>query len=253
MQLIRLFVLTSSIALTVRGNNDCARLATDGSRLMVMQNENARVVVDGIAGIELPRWSPAGDSIAYSRPAGASSPMSIVVVRVDGAPLHTLPIAEDLGINAVLDLGWLDEWRVWIEGHVNPSVSHYYVWDVNRGEVADELFGTLFTPSPDGQHVAHLEHLPHGAPHKPRVAIDGNPVYPLRDSPGPISHLTWSADGRRLSFVEGTPDGRQLIQVDARTHRVLRTTKTNELRNETESPSRTRTSDVRCSAPLRHR
>lgn len=200
MPLIILRRIAVTVALTVlAAGGHAAELRTRGNTLLVAD----RVVADDPAGIEHPQLSPDATRVAWAhRFNGGSLRSAIVIARTDGTLLRTIPLTADHGINAILRLGWLDGDRIWIEGHVTPSSGIYYVWNAATGEQLDERWGSWFTPSPGGKHIAQLEHAPQGAPWRPHLLIDGAAVYPKHGAAGELSDLTWSPDGRMLAFVE---------------------------------------------------
>ena len=222
MQLNRMTIVVFLSFLSVQAVAQCDKLVVKGNRLLLDQASEERILLEDPDGIEYPRWSPSRDRVAYSRPAHAGQPLSLVITDLHGVAEHTIAIGDELGTNAILELGWLDDRRIWIEGHVNPSVSIFYAWNVDLEKIVDEQWGTWFAPSPDGKHLAYLEHSPHGAPHRPRLLVDGKLLYPMRAEAGRISNLTWSADGRLLGFVEGAGREQRLITLDTtRNGRVL--------------------------------
>jgi len=140
------------------------------------------------------------------------APSAIVIVRRDGSALRRIPITAELGINGILQIGWLDAERVWVEGHVTPSSGIFYVWNVRTGERLDERWGSWFAPSPDGKMIAQVEHVPHGSPINSRVVIDGHAVY--ESDHGHLRHLVWSHDGSMLAFVESSHGTDTVVAID---------------------------------------
>lgn len=220
MQLSRLAGIAVLLGAALEAAAQCQSLFVDGGRLLARRDSGEQVLAVDPAGIDHPRWSPGGTLIAYARTAN-DGPLSIAIVRADGTPVRALQVDAESGANAVMELGWLDERRVWIEGHVNPSASIFYVWDVERGKLIEERWGTWFAPSPDGKHLAWLEHVPHGAPYKPRLYIDDKAIYPRKGESGRISHVTWSPDGRRLGFLEASASGGRVVDLDVRSGKAV--------------------------------
>ena len=168
-------------------------------------------VVRDPRGVEIAARSPGGEFIAYSH----TSADVLVIVRSDGRPVRILPISEDLGINAVMKIGWLDEQRVWIDGHRSPSSGAFCVWSVD-GRRLDVREGAMFTPSPDGEKIAQLEALPGHRPawiRSPRVMINGRAMYPLRGAPGEFTRFVWSPDSSRLAIIESFDASQQLVVI----------------------------------------
>lgn len=173
---------------------------------------NGRRVVEDRAGIDLASLSPGEKLIAYSH----SLADVIVIVHRDGTSLRTIRIGDDLAINAVMKIGWLDDRRLWIDGHRSPSSGAFCVWDVESGKRLLEREGALFTPSPDGHLIAQLEpvwgHAPAWVP-GPRILIDGRAVYPARGVPGDFDELVWSPDGSSLAFIESFDEKQQIVVI----------------------------------------
>jgi hypothetical protein len=173
---------------------------------------DGRKVVEDPSGIELASLSPRGKLIAYSH----SLADAIVIVHNDGTSLRTIRITDDLAINAVMKIGWLDDRRVWIDGHRSPSSGPFCVWDVESGKRLDEREGAMFTPSPDGHMIAQLEPMPGHRPAwfpGPRILIEGHAVYPLRGVPGDFRELVWSPDASFLAFSESFDERQQIVVI----------------------------------------
>ena len=210
----------------------CEHLFTTETQLWHAADDGpARVLAEDTEGVDLAAWSPRGLKVVYARPFRASAPelaTTLVVLSRDGELLRGLPVRADTGLTAIERLGWTGERRVWVEGHVNPSVGLYLQWDVRTGRLRKQRQGTAFSPSPDGRRVAHLEHVPHGAAawaQPRRVQVDGRTVYRVPRGTGPgwlRSALTWSSDGKRLTWVERRGGALQRVTVDVARRRVVR-------------------------------
>jgi hypothetical protein len=146
-----------------------------------------------------------------------------VVVDRTGALVKEIPVTEEHGINAVLNLGWLGNDRLWTEGHATPSTSIYHEWNLKSGRSEREVWGSWFAPSPDGKSLAYVAFIPHGAPpphDASRVMIGDAQVYPSRDDTTRhiVKQLTWADDA--LVFADQTAGGVALTAINARTHAV---------------------------------
>jgi hypothetical protein len=153
---VQLIAVTVFLLTAVASGPSGEHLRVHGNALF-LQSEAApeKPVLTDPEGIEAVAASPEGGVFAYTRPFRGSGQLSaLIVVRRDGSVVRTIPITAALGINAVLQLGWLDEHRVWLEGHATPSSGIFYVWDVSTGERVDERWGAWFAPSPDGRTIA---------------------------------------------------------------------------------------------------
>jgi hypothetical protein len=186
-----------------------AQMNVRGNAILV----GGHTVVKDPQGVGLAALSPGGKFIAYAHP----SQNGVVVVRRDGAVVRTLPISKDLGINAVMKIGWLDENRVWIDGHRSPSSGALCIWSVD-GQRLDVREGAMFTPSPDGAKIAQIEAMPGHRPASvtgPRVMIDRRVVYPLRGVPGDFNKFVWSPDSSRLAIIESLDARQQLVVISS--------------------------------------
>ena len=182
--------------------------------------------------IALARFSPDGKRIAYVRGFDLSAEVfsHIVVVRPDGEAVAQIPIRADLGVTDVMDFGWIDDQRVWTEGHVTPSSGIYHEWDLATGNVVAERLGAFFAPSPDGASVAYREHVPHGAPASigDRVLVNDRVVFPADDDTRPhrVRDIAWSGNGQ-LTVVDQVGGERATITIDLRRGSARRAPKTN--------------------------
>lgn len=85
-----------------------------------------RVIQDNF-GINSSRWSPDGKQLAYVNDFDLSSdPVThIVVIDRAGHVVQRVPVPESARFNFVMAMGWLNPTTIWVEGHINPSVSVY--------------------------------------------------------------------------------------------------------------------------------
>lgn len=220
-QLTRLCaVLLLAFTLAVPAFGQCRSLHAKGGELWSTDanGESHRVLVDE-KGIARARFSPAGDRIAYVQDFDLHGEVvsHIIVVDGDGQRLADLPIRADLGINDVLNFGWLDEKHVWTEGHVTPSSGMYHEWNLATGRAENERLGAWFAPSPDGQSLAYREHVPHGAPASigDRVLVNDRVVYPAEGDTRShrVRDLVWKDNGQ-LSLVDEVAGVRETVVID---------------------------------------
>jgi hypothetical protein len=199
----------------------CDHLWVLDRELWLTQGEQSRLVTVDDRGIFSPRWSPAGDHIAYARnfrfDNGVRS--EIVISDENGQVLRTLPIPRDSEVNAIVHIGWRDERHVFAEGHVNPSTTKYLEWDLDSGSLTDEKVGMWFAVSPNGRFIAQRAHVPHGAPRpydSSMLLINGTLVYPQEGESGYHSFagaFAWSTDSSRLALADRTAATTEVVIV----------------------------------------
>ena len=186
----------------------CLTLKARGTELWVGTGSAARFLISDSLGIEKPEWSPDGQRIAYMHAAPQSPNHITDLIVLDTREMSLTPVAnltwED-SVKGILSLGWHGDDAVWIEGHVNPSTNIYYEWNVTTKERVRNVGGMRFAWSPDGRHLAYLEHRAHFTPdasRPPEIVVDGRRIWSATDAQLRIqSPLTWSADSKKLAFI----------------------------------------------------
>jgi len=132
--------------------------------------------------------------------------------------------------NSIDSVERIDEARIAVECHINPSVSAYLDVEIASGHVKQSLFGVWFTRSPDRKKVAHAGSIPHFAPPFAKsnyLQIDGKTVYPAfgkgqspEQRPEAVEQrgsvyfgiheflpgLDWSPDSKWVAFIERVYD-----------------------------------------------
>ncbi|HEX6088363.1 MAG TPA: hypothetical protein VF266_27780 [Thermoanaerobaculia bacterium] len=221
MQLTRfLTLLLITAALAVPALADCPRVATDGQSIWLEEGANQRVVTTDPLGVELPSWF--GSRIAYSRVRvdDAGIPVTeVVVIRENGDLVRVLAVPEDAPVTGAIQLGWRDSKRVFLEGHVNPSVTLYLEWDADSGELTHERAGLHFALSPNGRSLAQWRHVPLGAPEEVSSAaleVDGEVVHPAADDTRYHSFLSvpvWARNSHRIAVIDSVDGAAALIVV----------------------------------------
>jgi len=217
-----LIAATAAFCAPSASQTECAALYVTGHELWSISGDGvARLVARDERGINTPRWSPSGRRIAYVRDfkfGGERVSDLVVIESASGEAVATIPINEDHGFNDVLQLGWRGEKRVWTEGHTTPSSGIYYEWDLATGKSMNEQWGSWFAPSPAGEAVAHLAHVPHGAPREraaAQVMVDDRVVFPTKGDER-LHQITggfaWS--GRELAFVDRVNGEASVVSVD---------------------------------------
>jgi hypothetical protein len=201
----------------------CDRLWVAGVGLWLAQGDQVRLVASDEHGVFWPRFSPAGDRIAYAHEAGLDNGArpEVVILNDAGQVQRMLAIPRDSPVNAILQIGWRDQRHVFAEGHVNPSTSQYVEWDVDSGRVVDEKVGSWFAVSPNGRLVAQRANVPHGSPPPydgSTLLINDKVVYPAEgDSSyhrfaGPFA---WSPDSSRVALAERPDAATEIVVANA--------------------------------------
>jgi WD40 repeat protein len=214
-QLICGFILLLAVA-SLSAGEPCLALRARGTELWGGQGSDARFLISDSLGIVKPQWSPDGHHIAYVHESPQSQDSVTDVIVLDTRNMSLIPVAnltwED-SVKGVLRLGWHGDDAVWIEGHVNPSTSVYDEWNVTTKKRVRQLAGMRFAWSPDGRHLAYLEHRAHFTPdasRPPAIVIDGGRIWSATDAQQRIeSPLTWSPDSKALAFISG--DGEKSV------------------------------------------
>jgi hypothetical protein len=210
MQLMRTMTLILiAVALAMPAFADCARVSTDGQSIWLEEGVNRRLVSTDPNGVLLPSWF--GDRIAYARERVDGSGIlrtEIVVLKENGDIVRVISVPEDAPVNGVMQLGWRDSKRVFIEAHVNPATTLFLAWSVGSGDLDDERAGSRFAVSPNGRSVAQRQHVPLGAPvefDSAVLEVDGAAVYPATDDGQHHRFLTspvWAHNSHRLALIE---------------------------------------------------
>jgi hypothetical protein len=221
MQLKRLLtLLLITAALAVPALADCPRISTDGQSIWLEEGVNKRLVTSDANGVLLPSWF--GNRIAYARERvdGEGLPVTeVVIVKENGEALRTIGVPADSGINGLIQLDWRDSKRVFVEGHVNPSVTLFLEWDADSGELSHERAGLHFTLSPNGRSLAQRQHVPLGAPEEfssAALEVDGAVVYPAAGDAQHhrfLSAPVWARNSHRIAVIDSVGDAASLIVV----------------------------------------
>ncbi len=87
----------------------------------------------------------------------------------------------------------------------NGYRAHLYLLPAGSGKARPltrgQTFDSLPTWSPDGRHIAYVSKAPDGVPQIKVLSLEGGEPQELTQlKGGPIRHLSWSPDGRRILF-----------------------------------------------------
>lgn len=135
----------------------------------------------------------------------------------------------------ITDLYWIDNNRLGIQLHMNPSMDYLSLTDIHGQELRSYL-GYNFSWSHNKKAVAHVGHMIHFTewPHSEYIQINDRTVYPLS---GPaygkgikavhsfVPTFAWSPDDTNLALideVEGQGAGKYLVIVPINSHKPAR-------------------------------
>jgi hypothetical protein len=160
----------------------------------------------------LPRWSSDGAKIIYALEGTVTNKQQsqAVVISADGNEIKSiLPIdpsdrAPCVSINAA---EFIDEQRIGVECHYNPSTSRYIVIDLGSGNTLASFLGYAFRWSPDRTQLAHVGWIPHFAPPEATseyLQIGDRTVYAPQkgNEHHDLSPFYWAPDSRHIAFID---------------------------------------------------
>ncbi|MGA8026133.1 MAG: hypothetical protein WB992_03245 [Bryobacteraceae bacterium] len=155
--------------------------------------------------------SPSADTFAYIAHCDSvgteACPPTLVFRKLNGDLLYSFaPLLEDSHpCLSVMAFEWIDNNRVGLVCHVNPSISEYAVVSVHAAKVTAGYYGGPFSWSPDRRKLAYGGPVPHFAPpyiHSFYLCVDRRVIYPT----APVRHVNSEALFPR-SPNSGGPNG----------------------------------------------
>jgi len=224
----RLFLIFSLVAVAPAQE---LRISPEDQQVWLTREDGSRVrLTDGPAYKGSPAWSPDRSRLAYFRycPQADCAP-EIVIGNLSGGEQLSFQVVSprnDAVCASVMRIDWLDESRVGLECHKNPSYSEYLEVSLPNGRVPRSWLGGGFSWSPDRTKLAYVGWVPHFSPpfaHPNYLEIDRKTVYPpeaAREIPPqadtwdkPIGYVVRERDGLYRGIHEFTsalawsPDG----------------------------------------------
>jgi len=135
------------------------------------------------------------------------------------------PRAHDGYCNSINQLDWIDDERIGIDCHCNPSMSLYLDVDKRTGKTQNEYYGYRFSWSPDRRTLAHVGQMIHFAdwPHSEYIQFNNKNIYPKEGAVYGndkipvhtfISDFVWSPDSHKVAVVDdlsGSVKGKRLV------------------------------------------
>lgn len=139
---------------------------------------------------------------------------------------------------SIINLDWIDNQRLGIERHINPSLNCLTVSDI-QGKTLKSYLGYKFYWSHNRKHVAHVGQMIHFSPwpHSEYIQIDDQTVYPSKGATygkeartvhsfsGPFA---WSQDDSKLAVIEdldGSQKGKFLVIIPSPANKTAKLTK----------------------------
>jgi len=166
--------------------------------------------------------SPSGTRVAYveGKETEDSFNAEITITDRTGKVQRRIMLDDPLpGCNAITSTKWVDENRLGVECHINPSNGGYIVLDAGAGKVLDTFVGSNFAWSPDGKHMANNGSVGHFGEHSDSLEIDGKQVFPLEsdaqdDAVHAFGQWRWATDSKKVALVDLVlPEGRLSVVV----------------------------------------
>jgi Tol biopolymer transport system component len=151
---------------------------------------------------------------------------SIAIVDASGKQIKRMEASQAGGLaDSVNRVEWIDDTRVGVDYHINPSCSQYAIIDTATGAIVANYLGIWFSWSPDKKRLAYVGWQPHFEEQEQPsyfLRINKNTIYPADadQNKGGAHHLfltqlIWSNDSREVAFVDQV--GRHLFLVAAST------------------------------------
>lgn len=196
----------------------------DGSEMLRISSGDSRKA--------MPKWSPDGGRIVYldSR-AEPHSLGSQVVVDVLGAVLGSYPVATVApdgtpieGMPFIRQIGWMDNFHLFAEGHVNPYAAEYRTIDMASHKIGG-FIGTGFATCTKAGRVAFwLPVFPPSTAMTLNLSTSEASIFSFPDSNAlPTIHveLAWDRGCDTLAFVDQRAPERLVLVVGGRVQKTV--------------------------------
>lgn len=179
--------------------------------------------------------NPANDDIRLETEVSGAGPLDVSVHQDDRGLYLRVPQSEPGKAaeylvpgpsTGIMRIEWIDETRIGLAGHVNPSTSSYLLFDAKNGKWLQEYYGGGFTWA-DGEFY-YYETQPHFSETRGKDRLLNGRGEVLYESPDRMSiwgnALYFNESGSRVAFFESDADrgSLQLIAASVSKLRELR-------------------------------
>jgi len=187
--------------------------------LALLSSRPDRIVLKDDCLLRVRGWLPAEKSAGKSQyviaprknrlahfcmPRGRCSVL-IFICTTDGSILWEIEIAGQTlqSVNCILEAGWIDDSRVYVEAHISPSLGKYFEVPVDQGQIR-AYEGSSFTWNAGKTHLAYVRNPPHFGP--PSSAL--STVFIGEREVGEIPNtrsckLSWPEENRLMIVLRG--------------------------------------------------
>jgi len=127
---------------------------------------------------------------------------------MDGNMLLEITV-QDCSSNDIAGLEWIDNDRIAVAGHVNPSTNQYFVFDAATGKELSRYAGGPFVPLPDGSGILYGQNMPHWRPRDIDVhyslMVEDQVIYTVPDAGCPINEVAISLNMHTIALYVRSP------------------------------------------------
>ncbi|WP_026022260.1 hypothetical protein [Clostridium senegalense] len=150
---------------------------------------------------ELLSVSPNNEKIVYQIKTDDTSNKQpeIVVENLRNGKIEKLPINNE-EFKIITDIKWINDERILIKSHINPSVLAYGVYDVNTKKEVNFVKGNSLNTYNDGDKLLYTKEVKDTEGTKSYIYINDKLVYELENADEQIQETVLSEDFSKLAF-----------------------------------------------------
>ena len=148
---------------------------------------------------ELLAISPNHKKIAYKYVENSASDLSVIIETLNDGNTETLEVKND-GLGAVIELKWINDDRLMITTHINPSVLTYSIYDINSKKQINFAKGILMEIYDDGDKLLYSKTLRNDPNHKANLYLNDQLIYEMDNTTEKIQSATISEDKSKFAF-----------------------------------------------------